>query len=107
MLIYRGCLPCSGDDIGEGVCQYLSVTDQLRIGLRHIGTLAHARITCVSWALSCHIHGVLAFEPAALQPAGCAERSRDIFLGPAVSRAVWNTSFFPACVPRRVTSQKS
>ena len=26
-----------GDDEGEGVCQYLSITDQLRIGLRHIG----------------------------------------------------------------------
>lgn len=25
-----------GDDEGEGVCQYLSLTDQLRIGLRHI-----------------------------------------------------------------------
>eukprot|EP01116_Phalansterium_solitarium_P013328 TRINITY_DN306_c0_g1_i2.p1 TRINITY_DN306_c0_g1~~TRINITY_DN306_c0_g1_i2.p1 ORF type:complete len:446 (+),score=145.15 TRINITY_DN306_c0_g1_i2:527-1864(+) len=26
----------NGDDVGEGVSQYLSVTDQLRIGLRHI-----------------------------------------------------------------------
>ena len=26
-----------GDDEGEGVCQYLSMTDQLRIGLRHLG----------------------------------------------------------------------
>lgn len=25
-----------GDDEGEGVCQYLSITDQLRMGLRHI-----------------------------------------------------------------------
>mmetsp|Transcript_3873 Transcript_3873/g.5328 ORF Transcript_3873/g.5328 Transcript_3873/m.5328 type:complete len:453 (+) Transcript_3873:62-1420(+) len=25
-----------GDDIGEGVCQYLSMTDQLRIGIRHL-----------------------------------------------------------------------
>lgn len=25
-----------GDDLGEGVCQTLSLTDQLRIGLRHI-----------------------------------------------------------------------
>lgn len=26
----------NGDDVGEGVCQYLSVTDQLRMGIRHI-----------------------------------------------------------------------
>jgi hypothetical protein len=25
-----------GDDVGEGVCQYLSLTDQLRMGVRHI-----------------------------------------------------------------------
>jgi hypothetical protein len=25
-----------GDDLGEGVCQYLSILDQLRIGVRHI-----------------------------------------------------------------------
>jgi hypothetical protein len=26
----------SGDDVGEGVCQYLSLTDQLRMGIRHL-----------------------------------------------------------------------
>jgi hypothetical protein len=26
----------SGDDLGEGVCQYLSLTDQLRMGTRHL-----------------------------------------------------------------------
>ncbi len=25
-----------GDDVGEGVCQYLSLTDQLRMGVRHL-----------------------------------------------------------------------
>ena len=25
-----------GDDVGEGVCQYLTITDQLRMGIRHI-----------------------------------------------------------------------
>ncbi|RYG63084.1 hypothetical protein EON64_16655, partial [archaeon] len=25
-----------GDDVGEGLCQYLSVTDQLRMGVRHV-----------------------------------------------------------------------
>jgi len=26
----------TGDDVGEGVCQYLSLTDQLRMGVRHV-----------------------------------------------------------------------
>lgn len=43
-----------GDDVGEGVCQYLSLTDQLRMGVRHIeidqwwGPLEKSIIVCHS-----------------------------------------------------------
>ena len=42
-LVYLKCLRIGGglnlddgDDVGEGVCQYMSLTDQLRIGVRHV-----------------------------------------------------------------------
>jgi hypothetical protein len=34
--LYDGKNEDTGDDVGEGVCQYLSLTDQLRIGIRHL-----------------------------------------------------------------------
>jgi hypothetical protein len=34
--LYGGKNLDQGDDIGEGVCQFLSLTDQLRMGIRHL-----------------------------------------------------------------------
>jgi hypothetical protein len=34
--LYGGINLDQGDDVGEGLCQYLSLTDQLRIGIRHL-----------------------------------------------------------------------
>ncbi len=34
--LYGGLNEDQGDDVGEGVCQYLSLTDQMRMGARHL-----------------------------------------------------------------------